>query len=75
MLAGLETTIIKYDQVFSALQFLLSRDRSHYVGEAELMVRLALALVLLVLGLALLQSLYWRRAVARRAAGGQAGRP
>lgn len=75
VLAGLETTIIKYDQVFSALQFLLSRDRSHYVGEAELMVRLALALVLLVLGLALLQSLYWRRAVARRAAGGQAGRP
>ena len=37
--AGFEPYIMKYDQVFSALQFLLSQDRSHYATPMELLLR------------------------------------
>lgn len=37
--AGTEHLIIKYNQVFSALQFLLSRDRAHLVTGVELQLR------------------------------------
>lgn len=36
---GTEHYIIKYGKVFSALQFLLSSDREHYAGTAELFTR------------------------------------
>ncbi len=40
---GLEPYIMKYDQVFSAFQFLLSRDRSHYATPGELLLRYGIA--------------------------------
>ncbi len=47
---GLESTVVKYGRVFSALQFLLSSDRDHYAAPAELALRFTLAWAL---GLAL----------------------
>lgn len=46
---ALDPYIVKYGQVFSAFQFLLSSDRGHYAGPTELMVRYALAYLLLLL--------------------------
>jgi glycopeptide antibiotics resistance protein len=46
---ALEPYIVKYGQLFSALQFLLSGDRAHYAGPAELMLRYVLAHVALLL--------------------------
>lgn len=40
---GLEPTLVKYGQVFSALQFLLSADRAHYAGPGALALRFLLA--------------------------------
>jgi hypothetical protein len=40
---GLEVVILKYDQAFTALQFLLSPDREHLVAESNLMQRYFLA--------------------------------
>ncbi len=40
---GTEHTIIKYDQVFSTLQFLLSNSRSNYVTGSELILRFTIA--------------------------------
>lgn len=37
--AGTEQLIIKYNQVFSAMQFLLSADRAHFVSGVELQMR------------------------------------
>lgn len=37
--AGLEPYIIKYGQVFSAFQFLLSQDRTHFAAPMELLLR------------------------------------
>jgi glycopeptide antibiotics resistance protein len=64
LIAGLEANVIKYGKVFSALQFLLSTDRTQYVTGATLWVRFTLALALLVCGLAALQHLGWRSALA-----------
>jgi VanZ family protein len=50
---GLESVVVKYGQVFSALQFLLSRDRSHYAAGGELVLRFTLAWTLAVALLAL----------------------
>jgi hypothetical protein len=61
--AGLEANVIKYGKVFSALQFLLSTDRTQYVTGASLWVRFTLALTLLVCGLAALQQVGWRVAL------------
>jgi VanZ family protein len=56
---GLEPTIIKYGQVFSAMQFLLSADRSSYAGTGELLVRFAVAHVSLVAIIAITQWPFW----------------
>ncbi|GGW62738.1 hypothetical protein GCM10008111_18380 [Alishewanella tabrizica] len=47
-----ESLIIKYQQVFSALQFLLSTDRDNYVSPTTLKLRYAIAHLALVLILA-----------------------
>lgn len=49
---GLESTLVKYGQVFSALQFLLSSDRSHYAPPGELLLRFGLAWTLALATLA-----------------------
>lgn len=41
--AGFEPYIIKYDQAFSAFQFLLSQDRAHYAAPMELLLRYGFA--------------------------------
>lgn len=41
--AGFESYIIKYGQVFSAFQFLLSQDRAHYAAPMELLLRYGFA--------------------------------
>ncbi|WP_009207253.1 VanZ family protein [Sulfuricella denitrificans] len=41
--AGFESYIIKYGQVFSAFQFLLSQDRAHYATPMELLLRYGFA--------------------------------
>jgi VanZ family protein len=64
LIAGLEANVIKYGKVFSALQFLLSTDRTQYVSGATLWFRFTLALALGVCGLAALQHLSWRSALA-----------
>lgn len=51
--AATESTLVKYDQVFSALQFLLSTDRGHYATGVELLTRFLLAQCLALAGLAL----------------------
>jgi len=57
--AGTEPFILKYGKLFSALQFLLSAERSHYVAGTELIVRYAVAQASLVAMLALLQYPAW----------------
>lgn len=59
--AGAEQTIVKYDKVFSAFQFLLSTDREHYAQGAALAVRFAAAFAFVTAGLAAMQWLSWRR--------------
>jgi len=58
--AGTETVIVKYGQIFSAMQFLLSADRSHYAVGAELFVRYAIAYASLAAAVALLQQRAWK---------------
>ncbi len=47
---GTESIIVKYERVFSALQFLLSTDRSHYVSGVQLWWRFACAHGAVVMG-------------------------
>lgn len=58
--AGLEPVIVKYGKVFSAAQFLLSPDRSHYLQSGELLVRAAIAYLALTTSIAMLQWQAWR---------------
>ena len=60
---GAEHTILKYGKVFSALQFLLSTDRDHYVDGAALVVRFVAAMGLMCGSVATMQWLSWRRFV------------
>ena len=60
VVAGTEPAIEKYGKVFSALQFMLSPDRSHYVGPGELIARYAIAYALQVGAIVLLQYSSWR---------------
>lgn len=53
--AGFESYIIKYDQVFSAFQFLLSQDRAHYAEPTELLLRYAIVHGVLLLTIAVCQ--------------------
>lgn len=62
---GAEQNIVKYGKVFSALQFLLSPDRAHYVSSISLVARFAFALALASIGLAILQLPAWRQHVAQ----------
>lgn len=69
LLNGLEVAVVKYGQVFSALQFLLSAQRNAYVDGGALWVRLALALGGMVMMVAVLQYPAWRRFVRERQSG------
>lgn len=68
LLNGLESAVVKYGQVFSALQFLLSAQRDAYLDGGALWARLALALVGMVLVVAVLQYPAWKRLVQERRA-------
>ncbi|OFZ98973.1 MAG: hypothetical protein A2Z44_08340 [Betaproteobacteria bacterium RBG_19FT_COMBO_58_11] len=57
---GTEQVIVKYGQVFSALQFLLSSDRSHLAGAGEVMVRYAVLYGLLIAAIVMVQYPLWR---------------
>ncbi|MFZ4623250.1 MAG: VanZ family protein [Rhodoferax sp.] len=57
---GAEQTIVKYGQVFSAFQFLLSADRAHYAQGANLMIRFGVVMLTVCSGLAVFQYLSWR---------------
>ena len=63
---GTEAVIIKDKKIFSALQFLLSTDRSHYAAGTELVIRYAVAHLGLVLGTALAQYVFWQDTWSRR---------
>jgi hypothetical protein len=56
---GMEQVIIKYGQVFSALQFLLSSDRSHLAGPNELIVRYTMAYFFLIAAIVMVQYPLW----------------
>lgn len=57
---GTEQVIVKYDQAFSALQFLLSSDRSHLAGPDELIVRYIALYGLLIAIIVMVQYPLWR---------------
>lgn len=57
--AALEPAVTKYGKVFSALQFLLSPDRTRYVGQGELLLRYGLAQAILVGTIVMLQLPAW----------------
>jgi glycopeptide antibiotics resistance protein len=61
LLNGLESAVIKYGQVFSALQFLLSAQRAAYVEGLALWLRLAFVLLVAMFALAALQHSAWKR--------------
>ena len=54
--AAFEPYIIKYGQVFSAFQFLLSQDRAHYAAPMELLLRYGFAHGILLFALAASQA-------------------
>jgi len=54
--AGFEPYIIKYGQIFSAFQFLLSQDRAHYAAPMELLLRYGFAHGILLLTIAISQA-------------------
>ena len=58
--AGAEHTIVKYDQVFSAFQFLLSTDRAYCPPGPALMLRYLAAFFLVSGSMAALQWSFWR---------------
>jgi hypothetical protein len=56
---GLEQVIIKYGQVFSAMQFLLSSDRAQLAGPGELLLRYAVIYFGTVIAIVMVQSPIW----------------
>lgn len=58
--AGSEPAIVKYGKVFSAMQFLLSPDRTRYVADGALVARYAIACLSLTVLVALVQHGAWR---------------
>jgi len=73
---GAEQTIVKYGQVFSAFQFLLSADRAHYAQGANLMIRFGVVMLTVCGGLAVFQYLSWRWLVSlNQKMGGRAASP
>ena len=63
---GTEQIIVKYNQVFSALQFLLSSDRSHLAGPKELIIRYAALYGFLIATIVIVQNPLWRWVVSAR---------
>ena len=57
---GAESIIVKYGTVFSAFQFLLSTDRTHYASGVDLALRFGVAFFVVCCGLAVLQWASWR---------------
>lgn len=57
---GAEHTIVKYDRVFSAFQFLLSTDRAYCAPGPALMLRYLVAFFLVSGSMAALQWSFWR---------------
>ena len=56
MQMGTAHAVTKYGQTFSAMQFLLSADREHYAGMAELLMRYVVAYAMVVLAGAIAQA-------------------
>jgi hypothetical protein len=67
--AGLEPVLVKYGRAFSALQFIVSAGRDSYAVGAELQLRAALALSLVVLTVAAMQAPQWRALAAADVSG------
>ena len=67
--AGLEPVVVKYGRAFSALQFIVSAERSQYANGLELTVRAGAAMVGTVLFVAAAQILTWRALAAADADG------
>lgn len=61
--SGFEPYIIKYGQVFSAFQFLLSQDRTHYAAPMELLLRYGFVHGALILTIAASQAPFLGRIV------------
>ena len=61
LLNGLESAVIKYGQVFSELQFLLSAQRTAYAEGLALWLRLAFVLLVAMFALVVLQYPAWKR--------------
>ena len=57
---GTEQVIVKYGQVFSAMQFLLSSDRSNLAGPGELIARYIVLYGLLIAAIMMVQYPLWR---------------
>lgn len=60
---GLEQVIVKYQQVFSAMQFLLSADRANLAGPAELLVRYGVLYMGFIITVVVIQNPLWRWAL------------
>ena len=73
--AGFESFIIKYGKVFSAFQFLLSKDREHYAAPLELAMRYGIAHGALLLLAAASQAPFLGRLVLPRAGAASAPSP
>lgn len=63
--AGSEPALVKYGKVFSAMQFLLSPDRAHYLAGGELMARYGIAYMLLTFTVVSLQHPAWKTMTTR----------
>lgn len=61
--AATEPMIVKYGQVFSAMQFLFSQDRSHYANGIHLLLRYAVFQIGLTALVMLTQYPFWRNRV------------
>jgi glycopeptide antibiotics resistance protein len=61
LLAGLEPVVVKYDKLFSALQFILSSGRDAYASDSELVLRYLAAYLAMTGMMAWLQAPMWRR--------------
>ena len=59
LLVGTAQSVEKYGQTFSALQFLLSPDRTHYVSGIELYVRFIIIHYASIAALYLAQLPFW----------------
>jgi hypothetical protein len=57
---GTEQIIVKYNQVFSALQFLLSSSRTELAGPGELLIRYATLYCFLIATIIMVQYPLWR---------------